>query len=298
MFRQEDVAESNQHKWSQGCLLKAPFIKLSWLTLANNVAIPPENKEAIITSDSPLSWKVEHGTLDDEDFLVVVSQTCDIRRLATKEPYVEAIKAFWTDDKSLIHEAKTNSIRHFALQFRNVGDKQVALIADATIRVQIEKDALLSLEPIICFRADDRATPLLFRQWLAERYGRQAVPDEFVKAIQKPVVKAVKKLKSTDNLFHIFGGFWKIQYFIRNDERPYQVEMLFIETERKDISPIEAEDRAKLADWINNVLNNDGGAELVYWESLDTKKTSLYDFLHSYELPLDSYTLSDEYEDS
>jgi hypothetical protein len=298
MFRQEVVAESNQHKWSQGCLLKATSVKLSWLTLTNNVAVPPENQETVITSNSQLSWKIEHRTLDNEDFLVVVSQTCDIRRLASKEPYVEAIRAYWTDDKSLINEAKTNSIRHFPLQFRNVDKKQVALIADATIRVQIEKDSLLSLEPITCFREDDRATPLLFRRWLAERYGRQAVPDEFVNAIQKPIVRAVKKLKSTENLFRIFGSIWRIQYLIRNNERPYQVEMLFIETERKDISPTEAEDRARLADWISTLLNNDGGAELIYWESLDTKNTNLYDFLHSYELPLDSYTLSGEYEDS
>ncbi len=298
MFRQDVVAEPNQHKWSQGCLLKATSVKLSWLTLTNNVAGSSENQGALITSNSQLSWKIEHRTLDDEDFLVIVSQTCDIRRLAIKEPYIEAIRAFWTDDKSLINEAKTNSIRHFPLQFRNVDKKQVALIADATIRVQIEKGSLLSLEPITCFREDDRATPLLFRRWLAERYGRQAVPDEFVNAIQKPIVKAVKRLKSTDNLFRIFGSIWRIQYLIRNDERPYLVEMLFIESERKDISPTEVEDRAKLADWISTVLNNDGAAELVYWESLDTKNTNLYNFLHSYELPLDSYTLSGEYKDS
>jgi hypothetical protein len=299
MFRQEVVAESNEHKWSQGCLLKAPSVKLPWLTLANNVIVPSQTREEpIIISSSPLSWRIEHRTLDEEDFLVVVSQTCDVRRLANKEPYIEAIRAFWTDDKSLINEAKTNSIRHFALQFRDIDKKQVALIADATIRVQIEKDSLITLEPIICFREDDKATPLLFRQWLAERYGRQAVPDEFVNAVQKPIVKAVKKLKLTDNLFRIFGGFWKIQYFIRNDERPYQVEMLFIEAERKDMSPLEAEDRAKLADWISIVLGNNGGAELVYWEALDTRNIRLYDFLHSYELPLDSYTLSGEYEDS
>src|ERR1700687_486064 len=100
MFRQEVVAEPNQHKWSQGCLLKATSVKLSWLTLTNNVAVPPENQGTLITSNSQLSWKIEHRTLENKDFLVVVSQTCDMRRLASKEPYVEAIRAFWTDDKS------------------------------------------------------------------------------------------------------------------------------------------------------------------------------------------------------
>jgi hypothetical protein len=298
MTSQEILQESDRHKWSQGCLLKATSIKLPWLAIINDVVISPENQGTTNSAKSNLSWKVEHKTLDDEDFLVIVSQTCDIRRLANKEPYVEAIRAFWTDDKSLINEAKTNSIRHFPLQFREVDGKQLALIADATLRVQIDKDSLFSLEPITCFKEDDRTTLLYFQRWLADRYGRQAVPNEFVNAIQKPIVKAVRKLKSTNELFRIFEGIWKIQYFVRDNERPYQVDMLFIRTDRKDISPIEAEDRAKLADWISTVLSNFGEAELVYWESPDTKNISLYDFLHSYELPLDSYTLSGEYEDS
>lgn len=298
MLRQEVVPEPNQRKWSQGCLLKATSVTFSWLALTNNESDPFENNDATAASSYRLNWKVEHKTLEDDDLLVVVSQTCDIRRLASKEPYVEAIRAFWTEDKGLINEAKTNSVRHFPLQYTDIDGKQTALIADATIHFQIEKDALLSLEPIICFKEGDSVTPLLFRRWLAERYGRQVVPDEIVNAIQKPLVKAVRKLKQTDDLFHIFEGIWKIQYFIRNNESPYQVEMLFIRTERDDVSPVEEEDAARLADWINTVLSRNGESEVVYWESLDTKSINLYDFLHSYELPLDSYTLSGEYEDS
>src|SRR6266487_2913324 len=221
MTSQEILQESDRHKWSQGCLLKATSIKLPWLAIINDVVISPENQGTTNSAKSNLSWKVEHKTLDDEDFLVIVSQTCDIRRLANKEPYVEAIRAFWTDDKSLINEAKTNSIRHFPLQFREVDGKQLALIADATLRVQIDKDSLFSLEPITCFKEDDRTTPLYFQRWLADRYGRQAVPNEFVNAIQKPIVKAVRKLKSTNELFRIFEGIWKIQFFVRDNERPY-----------------------------------------------------------------------------
>ena len=298
MISQEVLAEPGECKWSQGCLLKAASIKLSWLTLTDEAPVLPENQGITSTSRAALNWKVVHRDLEEEDFLVVVSQTCDIHRIAKKEPYVEAIRAFWTDDKSLINEAKTNSIRHFPLQFRNTNGQQFALIADATLRVQIDKDTLLSLEPIICFQEGDRTTPLYFRQWLMERYGRQAVPDEFVNAVQKPVVKAVRKLKPTNELFRILEGIWKIQYFVRGDERPYQVDMLFVRTDREDILPVEAEGRARLADWISTILSNNGEAELVYWESPDTKSISLYDFLHSYELPLDSYTLSGEYEDS
>jgi|SRR5450755_2342865 hypothetical protein len=298
MVTREVTLESNQHKWSQGCLLKATSIKLSWLALTNDETTPLENNDPTGITSSHLNWRVEHKTLEDDDLLVVVSQTCDIRRLASKEPYVEAIRAFWTEDKGLINEAKTNSIRHFPLQFSNIDGKQSALIADATVHIQIEKNALLSLEPIICFKEIDRATPLLFRRWLTERYGRQAIPDEIVEAVQKPIVKAVRKLNPTNDLFHIFEGIWKIQYFIRNNESPYQVEMLFIRTEREDVSPVEEEDAAKLADWISTILRKNNEAELIYWEPINTKSINLYDFLHSYELPLDSYTLSGEYEDS
>src|ERR1022692_4244419 len=112
MVKPEVIPESNQRKWSQGCLLKATFIKSSWLVLTNNETVPLEKNDATGISNSRLNWQIEHKTLEDNDLLVVISQTCDIRRLSSKEPYVETIRAFWTEDKCLINEAKTNSVRH------------------------------------------------------------------------------------------------------------------------------------------------------------------------------------------
>src|SRR5260370_17306088 len=171
MFRQEVIAELDQHIWSQGCLLKAASIKLSWLTLTNDETASP-NRDTTSTS-SPLNWHVEHEPLDDNEFLVVVSHVCDIYRLSSKEPYIEAIRAFWTDDKGIINEAKTNSNRHFPLQFKNSDGREFALIADAIKRVQIKKDDLLPLVPITCFEENDHATPFYFRQCLPNRYDRQ-----------------------------------------------------------------------------------------------------------------------------
>ena len=74
--------------------------------------------------------------------------------------------------------------------------------------------------------------------------------------------------------------------------------MIFIQNERNDVSGQEFENVATLADWINSILSEHGHAELVYWKLSDTKNIYLHDFLHSYELPLDSYTLSGEYGDS
>ncbi|HET7637160.1 MAG TPA: hypothetical protein VFK47_00325, partial [Ktedonobacteraceae bacterium] len=131
-------------------------------------------------------------------------------------------------------------------------------------------------------------------EWLAKRYNRPAIPDAIVNAVQKPVVKAIDKLPTAHGFHRILDGIDELLFIPRNDNVPFQVDMVFIRDERSDVPHVSDEDAAKLGDWIANVLQKSGEAELTNWEILSRKEISVYDYSNAYELPLDYYTSWDE----
>ncbi len=291
MTKRNIFIDSSQSSWYQGCLLTAVSARASWLIHDFNEEMPRE--DLIISIDTPNLWKVEESFLDENDYLVIVSQTCDIRRPSLKEPYVEAVRAFITSDKGTINDVTTSG-RLFLLRRVSIDGSEEALVADATMRVHIAKDDLLKLTPLFCFEDDDKVTPRMFRQWLAKRYNRQAVPDSIADAVQKPIVKSIQKLGKTNDLHRVFNGIWEIRFFLRNDSKPYQVVMLFLRSERNDAPSVGDEDAAKLGNWIEQTLQKAGDAELVSWDILGTKNISLYTYLNTYELHRDFYTLTED----
>ena len=280
--------------WHQGSLLEATSAQMSWLALSDQQKISEEQSSSGSTT-SLENWILRHEVLDANDALIVASQTCDIQRSSQQEPYVEVIRGYWTSDRSVMHQAGKNSSRLFLIQRRFSSEgREEALIADAIIRIQIEKVALLLLTPKSSFKENDRITPHKFSEWLARRYNRPAIPDAIVNAVQKPVVKAVDKLPTAHGFHRILDGIDEILFIPRNDNVPFQVDMVFIRDERSDVPHVSDEDAAKLGDWIANVLQNNGEAELTNWEILSRKEISVYDYSNAYEFPLDYYTSWDE----
>src|SRR5260370_40960620 len=110
-----------RHGWCQGSLLKATSAQKSWLVLNTH----EEKKDSTSISASANSWSLQQETLDENDLLLIVSQTCDIQRSPKQEPYVEAIRAYWTSERSIIHEAGKNSVRRFLIQRRTTGNGKV-----------------------------------------------------------------------------------------------------------------------------------------------------------------------------
>lgn len=281
--------------WKQGSLLPTPSAVKSWLILAHTEE-PALNEEGI---DNPTglsgTWKLQQEALDQNDFLIITSQACDIQRSPRQEPYIEVIRAYYTSKRSVIHEAGKNSIRRFLIERHTTNDGKIeALIADATVRILIGKSALLLLAPLAGFKENDTITPRQFRQWLAKRYDRLALPDEIVNALQKPIVKAVGKLHEADKLHYTLDGISEILFFPHNDAIPYKINLLFIRDERGIVPEVSNEDAETLAGWISNVLRKDGKAELINWEILSTKQISVYDYSNALELSLDQFSLAQD----
>lgn len=280
-----------QQGWCQGCLLEATSAPMSWLALS-------DHQDGQDSSDSAVSqdvWILRQALLAADDVLIVASQTCDIQRSVTQEPYIEVIRGFWTSDRAIMHQAGKNSSRLFLLQRRSDSDaSEWALIADATTHLQIEKAALLAFTPRRCFKENDRMTPLKFSGWLARRYNRPALPDAIVNAIQKPVVKGIDKLPAADRLHRILDGIDEILFIPTNESVPFLVDMIFMRDERSDAPRVSNEDAARLGNWIAGLLQKGKEAELIHWEVLGRKEISVDDYSNAYELPLDYYTSWDD----
>jgi hypothetical protein len=282
-----------QHGWRQGSLIEAISAPKSWLALNN---LPNTNQERTgSSSNTTFTWILNQEALDANDVLLVASQTCDIRRSPIQEPYIEAIRGYWSSDRSVIHQAGKNSSRLFLMQRRsNSNVTEEALIADATVRIQIEKAALLTLTPTSSFKENDKVTPRKFSNWLARRYNRPALPDDIVNAIQKPIVKAIDKLPQAHHLHQVLDGIDQFLFFLRNDDIPFQIEMIFLRDERIDTPHVSDEDAARLGEWISDILQEGKEATLMHWEILSQKEISVYDYSNAYELPLDYYTSWDD----
>lgn len=278
--------------WRQGSVLKAASAQKSWLVLNISQGILPDQTNDVISSDV---WSIQQENLDPNDFLVIASQTCDIQRSPRLEPYVEALRAYWTSERNIIHEAGKNSIRRFLIQRRNDSDGKVeGLIADATVRIQIAKNSLVGLTPLANFEENDRITSRRFRKWLAGRYDRPAIPDDLVLSIQKPIIKAISKLHPKDEKNDILDGIREILFLPQNKTAPFLIDMLFIRHETNHAPEVSDENAAKLAGWISDVLKKGGNAELAHWDILSLKQISAYDYAHAYELPTDQYSLNQD----
>lgn len=279
--------------WTQGSLLSAASVQIPYLAQRTSqggctVAGEPGGSVASI-------WEPRQLALDEGDYLVIVTQVCDLVRTPAQEPYVEAVRAFWTSDKAAIHQASTNSLRRFVLRRRTTADETVeALIADATVRVLIEKVALLTLEPEPGFDQADTVGPREFRKWLGERYARPPLPDNLVVAVQRPIVDAVRKLRPSDERLQVLEGIREILFVLQDDGPPYQVELWFLANEATEVPRPDEEAAARLAGWIAEVLDNSGQACLAHWELFDAGSLSVRDYITAYSLPLDDYTLTEE----
>ena len=266
-----------QRGWSQGSLLR--------LNSASKMYLAVENPAM-----EDIRWHIQQELFSEDDLFIIVSQPCDIQKSSVHEPYVEAMRVFNTIDRKIIHEASRNSVRYFLVKrSRSKNGLEEALIVESTIRLTLDKPSLLYLTPLS--NIQDEVVLRLFRRWLTRRYDRPALDDNLVDAVQKPIVKAIEKLRSTHPLQDILDGIGEVLFLLLNNTLPYHVVLLFIQDERSDVSKVNDEQAAELAGWISGVLNKGGNAKLSDWRILSTEQISLKAYTDAYKLPLDQYSL-------
>src|ERR1035437_4336020 len=82
--------------WYQGMLLPAMSASMSWLAI-NEEAHKEDNQGNLSTTS--LVWNLQQGSLNEDDWLIVATHICDIKKSPDTEPYVEVLRAYWTTDR-------------------------------------------------------------------------------------------------------------------------------------------------------------------------------------------------------
>ncbi len=211
--------------WEQGTLLPP---------LASSVIFHPSNpvttaSRTAVRKGVPTSFEatgftphnIASGVPRPSDRLVVITQTCDIVRSPNVEPTVMTMRAFITENKSILGAAASNSTRNFLL------DPDRGLVVDATVVSLIEKPFLATLTPEI--GAADPETQRRFGLWLGHRFNRPALPDRVVEAVVIPILESLRTMQEEeDEDWHIFDEVLEVRVARIVGDLPYDVRLLFI----------------------------------------------------------------------
>jgi hypothetical protein len=226
------------------------------------------------------SWELGDESPPDAK-LVVASQDCDIKARDATEPFVEALVVTRTTDRGQIHHAKKgNSARRFLLQ----EDGDAGLIADGRRRVLIEKGSLLSARFTAAFAPDDKQSRRRFAEWLGGRYSRSAIPEQYVRAVHKPVVLAIERANAETR-----------RRVDEVDEVLFRVvkraELLIVEfVLLRDDGDMDPEDEAELTGWLEEVTMESGLVADVRVAFRTPATLSLHDYTELTRLELDHFS--------
>ena len=282
---EDTPAELIRRGWVQGSLIRVgPGQSLT------------VQRTVLLSGGPELSNEPREIDVSEEQLFVVATQTCDIAKSVDNEPWIEVMPVAWSAHSGTIRNARRNSTRLFLLRSeRDEHEQHRGLIADASQRAFVAKKDLLTCTPESALAPGDSHTEGLFRRWLAQRYSRPAIPDEYVRALQKPLVEAIGRLDSTHRLHERLDGVDRVLFVVQPDtEGAVKVELIFLRNERLDEVAIDEEGVAELVGWMENVLRQRGGATIVHWDLYDSRTISLHDYVSAYPLALDQYTLLDD----
>jgi hypothetical protein len=253
--------------WRQGSLLEAP----------------PNNT---VNKRSSGTWQTETSTSDGS--LVLATQTCDIVRDAAKEPAVEFLRAYWTDEKSKLSEARKNSNRLFLLRTEERAGVTWGLVADATTRMFVEKVSLLGERPQAgCHPDRERG----FQRWLARRYDRPAVPDTLDRAVHQPVVNGLRdERRRASRVSSLLEGVAEVRYVVEHDGPPFEVAIFFVPEDGTAHAAITDAEAEEVSAWFMTTIRQTGEARVVNWEVWPLDEVSVADYFAS--TPLSLYEFS------
>ena len=223
---------------------------------------------------------VASGITRQEDYLVIASQDCDIVRSLSEEPNIVAMRAFSTENSSILRYADSNSSHYFLL------DRKRGLVTESSVMVLIEKPALLSFtpEPGAC----DSPTQQRFARWIAHRFDRPAFHDDVVGAVIKPILDNLSQMqKDNDPDLKALDNVKEMRLAKIAGKPPFDVRLLFITPE--DGLPDNGVALARLIfrmrTWFNPLA-----ARLVAWDARHLYEITVGDYLDTQQIYLEQYT--------
>lgn len=142
-----------------------------------------------------------HFTPDEQNLLLIISQTCDLVNSTDKEPFIEVACLRPLDRAPSLENSHGKNSRCFELTLTiNGSSNHYYLLAHE--RFFVRHGLLLALKPFAIVNADDVKDELI--KWIIARYSRTAFPDSFDlrwKARKKQIEKVIKKLKLVQDIY-------------------------------------------------------------------------------------------------
>jgi len=159
--------------WEQGDLLQLYANSLWWSGLSNS-----SERELVARSTSfPLA----------EEWVVVVTQTCDLVQDFDREPFVEVARIIRQPDPA-VRATYQRSPRWFEI------DESLDLVVVNNAKFLLDKGYVASHAPRKWPGSQEKLGQ--FRLWLGRRYARVAFGDSLVEGFISPLSKAIRKINS------------------------------------------------------------------------------------------------------
>lgn len=215
-----------------------------------------------------------------EDYLVIASQDCDIVRSLSEEPNIVAMRAFTTENSSLLRYADSNSSHYFLL------DRKRRLVAESSIMALIEKPVLLNFTPAP--GACDSTTQERFARWIAHRFDRTAFDDDVVGAVIKPLLDNLSQMqKDSDPDLDALNYVKEVRLAKIVGKPPFDVRLLFIipEDGLPDNGVALAHLVFRIRAWFNPLA-----ARLAAWDARHLYEITVGDYLDTQQIYLEQYT--------
>jgi hypothetical protein len=223
-----------------------------------------------------LAW----GITRREDYLVIASQDCDIVRSLSEEPNIVVMRAFTTENSSILKYGDSNSSHYFLL------DRKRGLVAESSVIALIEKPVLLNFapEPGAC----DSATQERFARWIAHRFDRPAFDDDVVGAVIKPLLDNLSQMqKNGDPELNALENVKEVRLAKITGKPPFDVRLLFIIPEEglPDKGVALARLVFRIRTWFNPLA-----ARLAAWDARHLYEITVGDYLDTQQIYLEQYT--------
>jgi hypothetical protein len=273
--------------WRQGVLLPP----LPWSVIyrsddplskiAKTAKRQPEQRDIPAAIGLPLhSIGIASGITRQEDYLVIASQDCNIVRSLSEEPNIVAMRAFTTENSSILGYADSNSTHYFLL------DRKRGLVAESSVMALIEKPVLLNFTPEPGAR--DSATQERFARWIAHRFDRPAFHDNVVGAVIKPLLDNLSQMqKDNDPDLDALDNVREARLAKIVGKPPFDVRLLFIIPQEglSDNGVAIAHLVSRMRTWFNPLA-----ARLVAWDALHLYEITVGDYLDTQQIYLEQYT--------
>jgi len=278
--------------WRQGVLLPAlpysviyqvddPLSKIAKQAAKQQTTIEAKQGNPLAATDFPAyTVGIATGITRKDDHLVIASQDCDIASNLSEEPHVIAMRAFCTENATILRHAGSNSCHYFLLDHRR------GLVAEASIMVLVEKPVLTHLTPesgVLDVTVKER-----FARWIAHRFTRPAFHESVVGAVIKPILDHLAQMQQDkDPDLDALDQVREVRLAKITGSLPYAVRLLFIVPE----SGL-PENGIALARLINRIREwfNPLAARLVAWDARHLYEITVGDYLDTERFYLDHYT--------